>query len=63
MAIGTVTRLAVEIFGSEIPLSLQDWVASRLDPKIRQWSEVYGWETLLTDFPGTTLLALLEGRT
>jgi len=63
VAIGTVTRLAVEIFGSEIPLSLQDWVASRLDPKIRQWSEVYGWETLLTDFPGTTLLALLEGRT
>ena len=61
VAIGTVTRLTAEIFGLEIPLSLQDWVANSLDPKIRQWSEVYGWEALLTDFPGTTLLALLDG--
>ena len=62
VAIGTVTRLAAEIFGLEIPLSIQDWVTNSVDAPIRQWSEVYGWEALLTDFPGTTLLALLEGR-
>jgi hypothetical protein len=62
VAIGTVTRLATEIFGLKIPLLLQDWVTNSLDPKIRQWSEVYGWEAFLTEFPGTTLLALLEGR-
>jgi hypothetical protein len=62
VAIGTVTRLAAEIFGLEIPLSLQEWSRTSLDPKIRKWSEVYGWEALLTDFPGTTLRTLLEGR-
>jgi hypothetical protein len=62
VAIGTVTRLAAEIFGLEIPLSIQDWVTNSVDAQIRQWSEVYGWETLLTEFPGTTLLALFEGR-
>jgi hypothetical protein len=62
VAIGTATRLAAEIFGLEIPPSIQDWVTNRVDPKIRLWSEAYGWEALLTDFPGTSLLALLEGR-
>jgi len=61
VAIGTVTRLAAEIFGLEIPLPLQDWVTNSLDPKIRRWSEVYGWDALLTEFPGTTLHALFEG--
>jgi hypothetical protein len=62
VAVGTVTRLAAEIFGLEIPLSIQGWVANSVDPQIRQWSEVYGWDALLTDFPGTTLRALFEGR-
>ncbi len=61
VAIGTVTRLAAEIFGLETPLSIQDWATKSVEPQIHQWSEVYGWEALLTDFPGTTLLELFEG--
>jgi hypothetical protein len=41
---------------------IQGWVTNSVDAQTRQWSEVYGWEALLTDFPGTTLLALFEGR-
>lgn len=63
VAIGTATRLVAEIFGLEIPLSIQEWFGNSVDPQIRQWSEVYGWETLLTDFPEASLRALLEGRT
>jgi len=62
VAIGTVTRLATEIFGVEIPPLIQGWATNSVDAQTRQWSEVYGWEALLTDFPGTTLFALFEGR-
>jgi hypothetical protein len=62
VAIGTVTRLATEIFGVEIPPLIQGWVTNSVDAQIIQSSEVYGWEALLTDFPGTTPLALFEGR-
>jgi hypothetical protein len=60
VAIATATRLAAEIFGGNIPLPLQKWTVDELDAGVRRWSEVYGWDAILTDFPDTTLGDILQ---
>jgi hypothetical protein len=60
VALGTAVLATTKIFGGEIPRALEEWASAKVDPGIRRWSEEYGWGSLLTEFPGTTLLSLLE---
>lgn len=60
VAIGTVARLAKEIFGAEIPLPIRQWAVDKVDTRVQQWAELYRWDALLAEFPGSTLQALLQ---
>ena len=59
MAIGSSVLATTKIFGGEIPPALEEWVATLVDPAILKWSEKHGWDSLLTEFPGTTLFSLI----
>jgi hypothetical protein len=59
VAIATAVRLAAEIFGGDIPLPIERWVADTLDVSVQRWAELYGWDALLTDFPDNSLHELL----
>jgi hypothetical protein len=60
VAIGTAARLAREIYGGEIPLPIRQWTSDKVDARVQQWAELYGWDALLTEFPGSTLQAMLQ---
>lgn len=60
VAIGTASLLASKIFSDDIPPPLRKWADHKVDDRVRLWFERYGWDSLLTDFPGTTLLPMLQ---
>lgn len=62
IAIGLVTHLASQIFGSHAPGVLESWTVERLPAEVRLWADRYGRQALLADFPGTKLYLLLEGE-
>lgn len=59
MTVATSVLAATKIFGGEIPPPLEEWVSTQVDPAVRRWSEKHGWDSLLTEFPGTTLFSLI----
>ncbi|WP_213805478.1 nucleotidyltransferase family protein [Granulicella sp. dw_53] len=60
VAIGLSTLLSTRLFGGRAPAQLAHWTLDRLPAPIRLWSERYGREAVLANFPGTKLYLLLE---
>lgn len=59
-ALGLVTSMAEQVFGTFAPNLLRTWTVDRLPSAATLWVETYGREALLADFPGTKLYLLLQ---